>query len=56
VLVIAHRLSSVRRADKIAVIENGRMVQFGSHEDLIVREGVYRRLYSLQMESPESSS
>ena len=56
VLVIAHRLSSVRRADKIAVIENGRMVQFGSHEELIVREGVYRRLYSLQMESPESSS
>jgi ATP-binding cassette, subfamily B, bacterial MsbA len=53
VFVIAHRLSSVRRADKIAVIENGAMVQFGRHEELIVREGVYRRLYSLQMESPE---
>jgi subfamily B ATP-binding cassette protein MsbA len=56
VLVIAHRLSSVRRADKIAVIENGMMVQFGSHEELIGREGVYRRLYSLQMESPETRS
>jgi len=54
VFVIAHRLSSVRRADKIAVIENGVMVQFGSHEELIAREGVYRRLYSLQMESPDT--
>ena len=56
VFVIAHRLSSVRRADKIAVIENGMMVQFGRHEELIAREGVYRRLYSLQMESPETRS
>jgi subfamily B ATP-binding cassette protein MsbA len=54
VLVIAHRLSSVRRADKIAVIENGTLVQFGRHEDLIGSEGVYRRLYSSQMESPET--
>jgi ATP-binding cassette, subfamily B, bacterial MsbA len=54
VFVIAHRLSSVRRADKIAVIENGMVVQYGSHDELIVREGVYRRLYSLQMESSES--
>jgi ATP-binding cassette, subfamily B, bacterial MsbA len=54
VFVIAHRLSSVRRADKIAVIENGMMVQFGSHEELIVQQGVYRRLYSLQMELPET--
>jgi len=56
VFVIAHRLSSVRRADKIAVIENGMMVQFGRHEELIAREGVYRRLYSLQMESRETRS
>ena len=56
VFVIAHRLSSVRRADKIAVIENGMVVQLGSHEELIVREGVYRRLYSLQMESRETRS
>jgi ABC-type multidrug transport system fused ATPase/permease subunit len=54
VLVIAHRLSSVRRADKIAVIENGTLVQFGRHEDLIGSEGVYRRLYSIQMELPET--
>ncbi|MBZ5659469.1 MAG: ABC transporter ATP-binding protein/permease [Acidobacteriia bacterium] len=54
VFVIAHRLSSVRRADKIAVIENGSIVQFGRHEELIAREGVYRRLYSLQMESPDT--
>jgi ATP-binding cassette, subfamily B, bacterial MsbA len=54
VFVIAHRLSSVRRADKIAVIENGSIVQLGRHEDLVAREGVYRRLYTLQMESPET--
>jgi len=54
VFVIAHRLSSVRRADKIAVIENGMLVQLGRHEELIGREGVYRRLYSIQMESPET--
>ena len=54
VFVIAHRLSSVRRADKIAVIENGMIVQFGRHEELIAREGVYRRLYSLQMDSPDT--
>jgi subfamily B ATP-binding cassette protein MsbA len=54
VFVIAHRLSSVRRADKIAVIEGGKIVQFGRHEELIAREGVYRRLYSLQMESPDA--
>ena len=53
VFVIAHRLSSIRRADEIAVIDNGRMVEFGRHEELLAREGVYRRLYSLQMDSPE---
>ena len=54
VLIIAHRLSSVRRADKIAVIENGMMAQVGRHDELIAREGIYRRLYSRQMESPKT--
>jgi ATP-binding cassette, subfamily B, bacterial MsbA len=54
VFVIAHRLSSIRHADKIAVIENGVMVEFGRHDELFAREGVYRRLYALQMESPET--
>jgi subfamily B ATP-binding cassette protein MsbA len=48
VLVIAHRLSTVRRADRIAVMENGRITELGSHEELIARNGTYHRLYQLQ--------
>jgi len=48
VLVIAHRLSTVRRADCIVVLENGRIADAGSHEDLLSRLGTYRRLYELQ--------
>jgi ATP-binding cassette, subfamily B, bacterial MsbA len=48
VLVIAHRLSTVRRADKIVVIEDGRIVETGAHDDLVARDGVYRRLHRLQ--------
>jgi subfamily B ATP-binding cassette protein MsbA len=48
VLVIAHRLSTVRRADRIAVMEHGRITELGSHEQLLVQNGMYRRLYQLQ--------
>jgi subfamily B ATP-binding cassette protein MsbA len=48
VLVIAHRLSTVRRADRIAVMENGQITELGSHEELLARGGMYRRLYQLQ--------
>jgi ATP-binding cassette, subfamily B, bacterial MsbA len=48
VFVIAHRLSTVRRADRIMVIENGTIADIGSHEDLMSRLGTYRRLYDLQ--------
>jgi subfamily B ATP-binding cassette protein MsbA len=48
VLVIAHRLATVRRADRIAVMEQGRITELGSHEELIARNGTYRRLYQLQ--------
>jgi len=47
-LVIAHRLSTVRRADRIVVIDRGRIVEEGKHEDLMERSGLYRRLYDLQ--------
>ena len=47
-LVIAHRLSTVRRADRIIVMEHGRIVEEGSHEELVSRGGLYARLAELQ--------
>ena len=48
VVVIAHRLSTVRRADRIVVIENGTIADIGTHEELVQKLGTYRRLYDLQ--------
>ena len=48
VFVIAHRLSTVRRADRIVVIENGMISDVGAHEELMKKLGTYRRLYDLQ--------
>src|SRR6266852_4523316 len=48
VLVIAHRLSTVRRADRIVVLENGTISDMGAHEELMQKLGTYRRLYELQ--------
>ena len=45
VVMVAHRLSSIRGADRILVLQEGRMVQTGRHEDLLARSGEYRRLY-----------
>jgi ATP-binding cassette, subfamily B, bacterial MsbA len=47
-LVIAHRLSTVQKADKIAVIDRGKVVEIGCHEELLTKGGYYTRLYSMQ--------
>jgi subfamily B ATP-binding cassette protein MsbA len=55
VIVIAHRLSTVRRAERIVVLENGAIADVGSHEELMQKLGTYRRLYDLQFVDMETS-
>ena len=50
VLVIAHRLATVRNADRIVVVHEGGIAEVGCHDELLARDGLYRRLYALQME------
>jgi subfamily B ATP-binding cassette protein MsbA len=53
-LVIAHRLSTVRNADRIVVLERGKIAEQGTHQQLMHRDGQYRRLYRLQFDDADS--
>ena len=55
-IVIAHRLATVRRADVIFVIDQGRVVEQGTHEELLTTGGLYSRLYELQFRGEEEES
>ncbi|QLL43298.1 ABC transporter ATP-binding protein [Sulfitobacter pontiacus] len=55
-LVIAHRLSTIRGADKIVVMDRGRVMDEGKHEDLLARGGIYADLYRLQFEDGKTVS
>jgi subfamily B ATP-binding cassette protein MsbA len=52
-LVIAHRLSTVRKADRIIVLADGKIVETGPHQQLMQQNGLYRRLYEMQFREEE---
>lgn len=56
VLVIAHRLSTIRNADRIYVIHDGQIAEVGRHEELLARDGIYQRLYGLQIDPKRADS
>lgn len=54
-IVVAHRLSTIKNADEIAVIEEGRVMEKGTHEQLMAKNGIYKDLYSLQFRGDQTA-
>ena len=52
--VIAHRLSTVRRADQIVVLDGGEIVELGTHQELLLKGGLYRQIYDLQLRDQDA--
>jgi ABC-type multidrug transport system ATPase subunit len=52
-VIVAHRLSTIKVAHRIAVLDSGRIVELGAHDELMELNGLYARLYSMQFRDPE---
>ena len=53
VILISHRITTLMQADRILVLENGKVAELGTHRELIEREGIYKRIYDIQMSSED---
>lgn len=53
-IIIAHRFSTVRGANRIAVLDKGELVELGTHDELIAKNGIYTKLYEMQLLNPEA--
>ncbi|MCL4254584.1 MAG: ABC transporter ATP-binding protein, partial [Anaerolineae bacterium] len=55
-IIIAHRFSTVRGANRIAVLDKGELVELGTHDELIAKDGIYTKLYEMQLLNPEAEA
>ena len=53
VILISHRVTTLMQAENILVLDKGRIVELGSHEELMKKNGIYRHIYDMQMTLPE---